>query len=140
MTAIRTEPRIDVNIPRANQAAVAVLTAVAFLGRWPQLVALTFLVLAISVVGGPRVAPLARLYLLVAERRRGAVRETEPAAPPRFAQQLGAAVLAVATIAFVAGWTIVGWAATLLVAALATLAATTRICVGCLLYEWWAGR
>ena len=59
----------------------------------------------------------------------------EPAAPPRFAQLLGTVVLTAATVAFIAGADTLGWALSLLVVALAALAATTRVCVGCILYE-----
>jgi hypothetical protein len=44
-------------------------------------------------------------------------------------------MLGLATLAFVAGWATAGWTFTLIVTALATLAAATRICVGCLIYE-----
>ena len=44
-------------------------------------------------------------------------------------------ILGVASFALVAGWETLGWALTLVVTALATLAAATRICVGCILYE-----
>jgi hypothetical protein len=128
---------VDVNVPRFNQSVVAVLTAAAFVARLPWLVAAVAAVLALSVVGGPRRAPLTRLYVGVIRPRRsaaGAV-ELEPAAPPRFAQALGALVLAGAAAAFAAGAAILGWALTLLVTTLAALAATTRICVGCLLYH-----
>jgi hypothetical protein len=36
---------------------------------------------------------------------------------------------------FIAGWTTAGWVVSLLVFALATLAAVGRICVGCIFYE-----
>lgn len=128
---------IDVNVPRFNQSVVAVLTAAAFLARLPWLVAVVAALLAVSVLGGPRWAPLTRLYVgVIRPRRRGAGPvELEPAAPPRFAQTLGALVLGVATAAFVAGAGVLGWALTLVVTTLATLAATTRICVGCILYR-----
>ncbi len=128
---------VDVNVPRFNQAVVAAVTAIAFLFQLPALVGGMFLVLAISWLGGPRVAPLTLLYTRVIRPRlrpAGAV-EFEPAAPPRFAQLLGAIFLGAGYGALVAGWTAVGWTLTLVVTGLATLAATSRICVGCLIYE-----
>lgn len=126
---------VDVNVPRFNQAVVAVLTALAFLFQWSWLVAVTFLLLAVSAVGGPRAAPLTRLYVGLIRPRLGGEIEVEPAAPPRFAQSVGAVVLGLATVALLAGLTALGWALTLVVTALAALAATTRICVGCIIYE-----
>ncbi len=130
-------PRVDVNVPRFNQALVAVLTAAAFLWQLPWLVAGVLAVLALSLTLGPRWAPFTRLYVGVIRPRLqpdGPV-EWEDARPPRFAQLLGTLVLGAATVAFAAGWHPLGWGLTLVVTALAALAAATRICVGCILYE-----
>ncbi len=129
---------IDIDIPRFHQAVVAVTVAVAFVFQLPWLVAATAVLLAVSRALGPT-APLTVLYVRVLRPRlrpQGPV-GYEPAAPPRFAQLVGAVVLAGATVAFVAGADMLGWALSLLVVALATLAATTRVCVGCSLYERW---
>jgi len=64
--------------------------------------------------------------------------ETEWVEPPRFAQLLGVIFLGSASVLFVFGFDIAGWTLTLVVTALAALAATTRICVGCMVYEWFA--
>jgi hypothetical protein len=132
-----TEPTVDVNVPRFNQAAVALLTALGFVFQQPWLVVLTFAILAVSWTAGPSVAPLTQLYIRVVRPRLQpeGPGEFEPAAPPRFAQLVGAIVLGAASFALVAGWETLGWALTLVVTALATLAAATRICVGCILYE-----
>lgn len=130
-------PMVDVNIPRFNQALVAVLTAVAFFADIRWLVAVTFVVLAVSWLGGPAVAPFTHLYVGVVRPRiqpRGPT-EFEPAEPPRFAQMLGTIVLGGATWALYAGQDGLGWGLALVVTALATLAAAARICVGCILYE-----
>lgn len=136
MSATAT-PMVDVNIPRFNQALVAVLTAVAFTFDLPALVAATFGILGLSWAGGPRVAPFTRIYTgLVRPRLQpGGPTEFEPAAPPRFAQLLGTIFLGAGSVALYAGATALGWAFTLVVTALAALAAATRICVGCILYE-----
>ena len=130
-------PMVDVNVPRFNQALVAILTAVAFLADAPWLVGITFVVLAVSWLGGPSVAPFTLLYVgLVRPRvQPDGPREFEPAAPPRFAQMLGTLFLGGGTSALAAGQDGLGWGLTLVVAALAALAATARICVGCILYE-----
>ena len=132
-----TESTVDVNVPRFNQAVVALLTAFGFVLAQPWLVVMTFAILAVSWTAGPTVAPLTRLYVRVVRPRLqpDGPTEFEPAAPPRFAQLIGAVFLGVASFALVAGWETLGWALTLVVTALATLAAATRICVGCILYE-----
>lgn len=128
---------VDVNVPRFNQGLVALLTAVAFVADAAWLVGLTFLILAVSWAKGPRLAPFTRLYVGVVRPRiqPAGPTEFEDAAPPRFAQLIGAAFLGAASVAFGLGATTLGWALTLVVTALATLAATTRICVGCIIYD-----
>ena len=127
--------QVDVNVPRFNQAMVAGLIAVAFVVQWWPLVALVTVVLALTRFAGPDWGLFTQLYRrAVRPRLRGSV-ETEPAAPPRFAQLLGTVFLSGATGAFVAGWAVVGWVIALAVFVLAALAATTRLCVGCIIYE-----
>ncbi len=127
--------QVDVNIPRFNQAVIAAITGVAFLiDRW-WLVTVAFVILALSSVGGPSLAPLTRLYVWLIRPWIQAPVVTEPAAPPRFAQMLGALFLGGATTAFLAGESTLGWGLSLVVTTLATLAATTRICLGCILYR-----
>lgn len=142
MSTEATAPTIDVDVPRFNQGVIAVVGGIAFLLDVPWLVGLAFAVLAISWAGGPRVAPLTRLWIDVVRPRLrpDGPRAFEDARPPRFAQLLGTVVLGAATVAFLVGLPAVGWALTLVVVALAALAATTEICVGCLLYRWATGR
>lgn len=130
-------PMVDVNVPRFNQGVIATLTAIAFLADIPSLVAVAFLVLAVSWVAGPRFAPLTRVYVDLIRPRLSPAGPTEfePAAPPRFAQLIGTLFLGSATVALGAGATGLGWGLTLVVTALAALAAATRICVGCIVYE-----
>ena len=133
-------PEIDVNVPRFNQAWVAALTAVGFVLQAWQLVAAAFVIVAANRLLGPRYGLFTQLYLrAVRPRLRGGI-ETEWAAPPRFSQLLAVIFLGAATALFVMGAGTAGWVVTLLVTVLATLAATARICVGCILYEWMARR
>jgi len=128
---------VDVNVPRFNQALVTVFTGAAFLLDQPTIVAVTFGVLALSWLGGPSIAPFTRLYVGVIRPRlqpEGPT-EFETAAPPRFAQMLGTVFLGAATVALYAGAQSIGWGLSLVVTALAGLAATARICVGCMIYE-----
>ena len=133
MTAVLRQ--IDVNVPRFNQAMVATLVAVAFVVQSPVLVAMTALILAVTRFGGPRWGVFTQAYVRWVRPRLAGPVETEAAAPPRFAQLLGVVFLTLATALFLIGWTVAAWAVALGVFALALLAATTRICVGCLLYE-----
>ncbi len=136
MSATAT-PMVDVNIPRFNQALVALLTGAAFVFDLPAVVAVTFAVLAVSWLAGPSVAPFTRLYVAFVRPhlQPDGPTEFEPAAPPRFSQMLGALFLGAATVALYFGASALGWTLTLAVTALAALAAAARICVGCIVYE-----
>lgn len=130
-----TKPKVDVNVPRFNQALVAGLTAVAFAFQiWP-LVAVVSLILAVTRFAGPQYGLFTQLYVRFVRPRLSKEIETEWSDPPRFAQLLGVIFLGIATALFIVGLSTAGWVVTLMVTALATLAATARICVGCILYE-----
>lgn len=127
--------RVDANVPRFNQACVALFVSIAFvLGYWP-LVAFVGIVLALTRFVGPNAGLFTQVYVRLVRPRVGGEIETELAAPPRFAQLLAVILLGSATMAFIAGYDAVGWALALAVAALAALAATLKICVGCLVFE-----
>ncbi len=130
-----TATMIDVNVPRFNQACVAVLTAIAFILQVWLLVPVVAIILALTRFGGPQLGLFTQTYVRLIRPRLGSEIETEPAAPPRFAQFLGFIFLTIATVAFLFGLPTLGWVITLIVTALATLAAATKICVGCIIYE-----
>ena len=89
---------------------------------------------------GPRYSPFLRLYADVIKPRLGPPAELEDPRPPRFAATVGTAFLAAALIAFALSADTVAWGLTLVVAALAGLAAVTGICVGCEVYLFIARR
>ena len=62
----------------------------------------------------------------------------EDSRPPRFANVLGAVFLTTATLAFMTGFTTVGWVLSLIVTTLASFAAISGICVGCEMYAAFA--
>ena len=126
--------RVDVNVPRFNQAMVAGLIGVAFVAQWWPLIAVTAAILAATRFAGHRWGLFTQAYLRLVRPRLGGTVTTEEAGPPRFAQLLGLAFLLLASVLFGAGWAVAGWTVALIVFALALLAATTRICVGCLIY------
>jgi hypothetical protein len=125
---------IDARAPRVNQLVVAAgaLIAVAT-GFWPLVLALG-VQLAVAVRFGRRWCLPCRLYFDVLQPRLGEG-PLEDSRAPRFANIIGAAVLLASAGAWAAGWPRVGAALALVVAALATVAVTTGLCVGCELYR-----
>jgi hypothetical protein len=134
------EPQIDVNLPRVNQGMVALLTGVAFVVQAPGLVGLALLSVAVTRFAGHRYGPWSQIYLRLVQPRLHHPLETEWAAPPRFSQTLAVMFLGLGSTLLALGYTTAGWAVTLVVTALATLAAAARICVGCIVYHRVAAR
>ena len=128
---------IDARAPRTNQAVIGSLALLAFVLDLEWLVAVLALQLAVGLAFGRRFCLPCLLYFEVIQPRLGEGR-IEDARPPRFANFVGLAFLGAATAAFALGATIVGWALALVVAALALLAASTGVCVGCEAYLWLA--
>lgn len=118
---------IDSRLPRFSQALQAAILALAFLVDAVWVVPAMAVILLAAVAGGPRWNLLAHLYRVLPIPPG----EMEPAAPPRFAQTLGAAFLTIGSIGLLAAgrgstaWWVLGWGPALAVAVLAALAATT---------------
>ena len=125
---------IDSRAPRTNQAIVGTLSLVAFLSGWWPILALLAAQLAIGLRFGRRYCLPCLLYFEVLQPRLGEG-PIEDSRPPRFANMVGVAFLGAATLAHATGLTAIGWALGLIVAALALLAATTGLCVGCEMYK-----
>jgi hypothetical protein len=120
---------------RVNQAAIITLLALAFVLNQPWLVAV---VAAVMVLGtaSPQLALFQRLYRDLL-RPAGLLRpdvHAEAAAPHRFAQGLGGAVLVAASAALFAGLSALGWSLALVVIALAAINLAFGFCAGCFLY------
>jgi hypothetical protein len=128
---------IDSRGPRTNQAVIGTLSLLAFVLDLKWLPALLALQLLIGLTVGRRWCLPCLLWFEILQPRFGEGR-IEDARPPRFANMVGFAFLTAATLLFVAGATTAGWVLTLIVAALALLAATSGICVGCEMYLWLA--
>jgi uncharacterized protein DUF4395 len=92
--------------------------------------------LGIGTAFGLRYSPLGAAYRFVKRTFKlqlPIIPEEEP--PPRFAQLMGFAFLLVATLGFYSfSNAALGWACTMIVAALQTLLAATGLCVGCEVY------
>lgn len=125
---------IDERGPRTLQSFVAALTIVALAtGLWP-IVAVVAAQLVIGLVFGRKACLPCRLWFDVLQPRFGEGR-IEDSRPPRFANILGAVFLSSATLLFAVGAATAGWVLVGIVATLATLAATTGFCVGCVFYK-----
>ena len=125
---------IDANAPRFNQAVIGTLAVVAFLtGWWPLLVILAAQ-LAIGLTLGRRWCLPCLAYFELVQPRIGEG-PIEDSRPPRFANKVGVVFFGAASITVALGFTVVGWALALVVAALALGAAATGSCAGCEIYR-----
>ena len=131
---------IDPRGPRFNQGVLSVGLLAGFLLDWRAVAPVLGAVLLLGWVWGPRFGPFLRLYADVIRPRLGPPSHLEDPRGPRFASLVGVIFLASATVAFLAGSSLVGWVLALIVAALTGLAATTGICVGCEMWFFFARR
>ena len=125
---------IDRRAPRANQLAIGVLALVAFVTGWWPILGLLALQLVVGLTLGRRWCIACVAYFELVQPRIGEG-PLEDSRSPRFANVMGAVVLTTATVAIAAGYSTLGWALGLLVAALALLAAVTGFCTGCEIYR-----
>ncbi|MEZ5141311.1 MAG: DUF4395 domain-containing protein [Acidimicrobiales bacterium] len=130
----RTPAPIDPRGPRTNQGVLAVALGLGFVFSWWYVVPVFAVVLFLGAAFGPRFGPVIRFYGEVIRPRLAPPVELEDPRPPRFAAAVGVVFLTAATVAFLAGATVLGWTLALIVAVLAALAAGTGICVGCEIY------
>jgi hypothetical protein len=124
---------IDSYAPRTNQTVVGLVSLLAVATGWWPLLWLLAAQLAIGLTFGRRYCLPCLLYFEVIQPRIGEG-PIEDSRPPRFANVIGTIFLASASLAYGVGADIVGAGLGLIVAALALLAATTGLCVGCKLY------
>ena len=127
--------KFDANVLRFNQIAIVSGISAALLIQQPIIVAAIGAVLLAGTFD-PRLAGFKRLYSsLIRPALRVAVNPSQDdPRPHNFAQGLGGVFLLLATLAFLGGWSLIGWSLTVLVAALALLNLTTSFCLGCFLY------
>jgi hypothetical protein len=113
---------------------IGVLSLLAVLtGSW-WLLALLALQLALGLALGRRWCLACVAYFELIQPRFGEG-PLEDARPPRIANMVGLAALSAASLAYLAGWEVVGAVLGLLVATLALVAAATGFCTGCELYK-----
>src|SRR5438067_11247404 len=124
---------IDARAPRTNQAIVGALSLIAVITGWWPILGVVGAQLAIGLAFGRRYCVPCLLYFEVIQPRIGEG-PIEDSRPPRFANLVGAIFLLGATAAYLAGFGGVGLVLGTIVAALALLAASTGLCVGCEMY------
>ena len=125
---------IDSRGPRFNQATIGSLAAVAVATGWWWLLAVLAAQLTVGLTLGRRFCLPCVVYFELVQPRFGEG-PLEDARPPRFANLVGAVVLATAAVSYLAGVDALGAGLGALVAALALIAAATGFCSGCELYK-----
>lgn len=131
---------IDPRGPRFNQAVLTVGLLAGFVADLPVVAPIFAVVLFLGAAFGPSYGPVLRIYGMYVKPHLDPPTHLEDPRPPRFAATVGVVFLTAATLAFLAGATGLGWGLALVVAALAGLAATTGICVGCEMWLFFARR
>lgn len=129
--------QVDFAVPRAKAAFHFLLPAVAFLVGPPAaqyILLATGLIMAASVLGGPRFSLFGQLFKAVRPTLGIGPGKKEAVAPHRFAEALGAICLLAAAAFYFAGATLFGQILSLMVVVLALLNAAAGICVGCQMY------
>jgi len=126
---------IDSRAPRFNQATIGVLSAVAVATGWWWLLGILAAQLVIGLTAGRRFCLPCLAYFELVQPRFGEG-PLEDARPPRFANMVGAVILAAAFVAYAAGLETLGASLGGLVAGLALLAAATGFCTGCEAYKF----
>jgi hypothetical protein len=125
---------IDSRAARFNQAVVGLLTLVAVATGWWWLLALLTMQLAAGLLLGRRYClPCVAYYELI--QPRFGEGPLEDARPPRFANVVGVAFLAAATLSYAFDAPTAGAVLGSLVAGLALLASATGFCAGCEAYK-----
>lgn len=123
--------------PRGQRFAAAltsvVLAVVLLTGSGWVLLAQTA-IFAIGAVWGVRVAPYGLLFRVFVRPRLGPPAELEAAAPPRFAQAVGATFGVIGTAGFLGGVPALGYVATAFALGAAFLNAAFNFCLGCQIY------
>src|SRR4051794_7554014 len=125
---------IDARAPRFNQATVGLLSLAAVATGWWWLLALLAAQLVVGLTLGRRFCLPCVAYFELVQPRVGEG-PLEDSRPPRFANVVGAVVLASATACYAAGFAVAGAILGSLVAALALVAAATGFCTGCEAYK-----
>jgi hypothetical protein len=133
--ASQTPVLIDARQPRLGQAISGSLLLINFVlaPDRPFSLPLLAVVMGLASIVGPRFNVYAYFFKAL-KPRFGPPKELEEPWPPRFANLVGFVFLTAASIAAYPLDSELGWILGLIVSALALLAATTGLCVGCEMY------
>jgi hypothetical protein len=132
-----TQTGIDPRGPQFAAALTVVVLLLALLLPQPWALVVTVIQTVLFAIGtglGVQRTPHAWLFKKFVRPRLGAPDELEDPAPPRFAQGVGLAFVAVALVAYVLGATLVAQIALGLALVAAVLNAVFRFCLGCEIY------
>jgi hypothetical protein len=131
---VPSESPVDPRGQRFAAVVTTVVLAVVLLTGSAWLAAAQAIVFALGAFVGMRYSPYSVLYRVAVAPRLAPPAEREAAAPVRFAQGVGFAFAALATVGFAAGWTVFALVATACALAAAALNAAFGICLGCEIY------
>jgi Domain of unknown function (DUF4395) len=126
--------QVDPRGQRFAAALTAIVLVIVLVSESVSLLAAQAVVFLIGVVFGLRYAPYGLVYQALVRPRLGPPRELEPAAPPRFAQGVGAAFALVGVVGYGLGITTLGMIATACALVAAFLNAAFGLCLGCEAY------
>ena len=131
--------RIDPRGMRLGAGISSLLLVAGFLADARWIVPLVLLSLGASAAFGMRYSIYGIAWKRLVPILRLGRAEPEHEYPPRFAQTLGSIALTLSLLAFIVGWTGLGWLLALAVAGLQGVLAVTGYCLGCRLYflRWW---
>jgi Domain of unknown function (DUF4395) len=125
--------QLDVRAPRfAAAVTTVVLVAIILTGNGWLALAQT-VVFALGAVS-PRLSPYGELFRILVRPGLGPPKEFEPAEPVRFAQGVGFAFAAVASVGFLTGAAVVGLVAAGFALIAAFVNAAFGLCLGCEAY------
>jgi Domain of unknown function (DUF4395) len=128
------DPPVDPRGPRFAAWVTTAVLVIVLLSGSAWLAAAQAAVFALGAFAGLRFSPYSAFYRAVVAPRLSPPGEREAAAPLRFAQGVGFAFAAVATIGFVTGLDPLGYVATAFALGAAALNAVFGICLGCEVY------
>ena len=135
MNEAHARKMVDPRQPRFGQAVTGLTLLGGFLADWPPVIPAVAVLLAGASLGGPAWNLYAHAFRGLGRLvRLGPPAELEEAAPPRFANTVGFAFTAAASVVLAFDVPAAAWTLAVIVSALALLAAATGLCVGCELY------
>lgn len=127
--------KVDQTALKVNQTCIIILLAWAFLFNWPWLVALVALVMLVGTFQPE--AGLFKLFYSRVLRPAGLLKPDIVADDPQphlFAQGVGGTFLLFSSLAFLAGWSALGWILAGIVIVLAAINLFFGFCMGCFMY------